>query len=447
LRSQLRHWLHRRLRSRRFALLDALLHTQSLDRQAVLQKQQQDLAGIIAYATQNTAYYAARFAPLLRVPAAPDGLPLGTLPILRKEDIRPHLDELLDRNADRRQVKLGHTGGSTGNPLAFWYDDAKHELMRAGMCRSYMMSGWQPGEKILNFWGARQDTQIGGVFGAGWTDFIAAEKTIAAFECSEQQMHEWSSFVRGYRPVLLQGYATVLAEFARFIIDTRQPMPATLRGVYSTAEVLTGPQRELIERAFGCKVFNQYGCREIPNIACECRHGRMHVFTDMVYLETPDVSASDNMGQANSRLIVTSLTNRLMPFIRYDIGDSGRLLADEANHCDCGSPFPLMEMGMCRNNDMILTPSGKHIHPSYFNRLLAHLPQIKQFQCIQSAIDKLTLNIVASIALPAAVTADLRTRIARDIDEQMALEINCVAEIPRSASGKHRYVISHCSNT
>lgn len=423
---RLHHWLHRRLRPARFAQLDALLHTQSLSRQEVLQKQQQDLANIIAHARQHTAYYADRF-------AAAGNLPVAALPILRKEDIRQRLDDLLDANADRGRVKIGHTGGSTGQPLAFWYDDAKHELMRAGMCRSYMMSGWRPGEKILNFWGARQDTRIGGVFNAGWTDFIAAEKTIAAFEYTERQMHDWAAVVCGYQPVLLQGYATVLAEFARFCLATRQALPKTLRGVYSTAEVLGAEQRELIEQAFNCQVFNQYGCREVPNIACECRHGRMHVFTDMVYLESlPD-----------EQLLVTSLTNRLMPFIRYDLGDSGQLLDDDA--CDCGSPFPLMAMGLCRHNDIIRTPGGKNIHPSYFNRLLAHLPQIHQFQCIQSSLDQLTLNLVVAEKLPAEIADNLRARIASDIDARMTLELNCVDEIPRSASGKHRFVISHCS--
>jgi phenylacetate-coenzyme A ligase PaaK-like adenylate-forming protein len=33
-------------------------------------------------------------------------------------------------------------------------------------------------------------------------------------------------------------------------------------------------------------VFNQYGSREIPNIACECQLGKMHVFSDMVMLES-----------------------------------------------------------------------------------------------------------------------------------------------------------------
>jgi phenylacetate-CoA ligase len=419
LRHRLRHWLHRRLRPGRFALLDALLHTQSLSRREVLHKQQQDLAAILAHARQHTAYYADRLG----------GASIDALPILTKEDIRQHLPDLLVNSADRSQVKLGHTGGSTGQPLAFWYDDAKHELMRAGMCRSYMMSGWRPGEKILNFWGARQDTQIGGVFNAGWTDFIAAEKTIAAFAYTERQMHAWATIVRTYQPVLLQGYASVLAEFARFCLATRQALPKTLRGVYSTAEVLGAEQRALIEQAFGCKVFNQYGCREIPNIACECRHGRMHVFTDMVYLETLD----------DERLIVTSLTNRLMPFIRYDLGDSAQLLDDT---CACGSPFPLLAMGLCRHNDIIRTARGKIIHPSYFSRLLAHLPRIRQFQCIQTAPDQLTLNLVIAGELPADIAATLRARIASDLDPQMNFALNTVDEIPRTASGKHRYVIN-----
>ena len=73
-------------------------------------------------------------------------------------DVVAHLPEMLARGNDPQRTKIGHTGGSTGKPLAFYYDEAKHELMRAGMMRSYMLSGWRPGQKILNFWGARQDT-------------------------------------------------------------------------------------------------------------------------------------------------------------------------------------------------------------------------------------------------------------------------------------------------
>ena len=427
---RLRHWLHRQQRPQRYALLDGLLSNQAVSRDEILARQQTDLEQIVAFAAANTSYYRDRLGPILARGAG--RWTVSDLPILRKDDVVRRLPDFLVHSADPATTKIGHTGGSTGKPLAFYYDEAKHELMRAGMCRSYMGSGWRPGEKILNFWGARQDTVAGGVFGAGYGDFIAAEKTIAAHEFSAARLREWARTIRAYRPVLLQGYASILAELARFVVDHKVTMPGSLIGVYATAEVLDGWQREVMERAFGCKVFNQYGSREVPNIACECRRGNMHVFTDMVYLESVPEDGED-------RLLITSLTNRLMPFIRYDIGDSGRL-ADGS--CDCGWPFPLMEMGMCRHNDLIRTRTGRVIHPSYFNRLLYGLTQIEQYQFVQEAPDRIVLNVVAPMPLAAAIEQRLRDHIRRDVDPLMDFRLNRVAAIARTASGKHRFVVS-----
>ncbi|OYY94342.1 MAG: hypothetical protein B7Y41_08465 [Hydrogenophilales bacterium 28-61-23] len=415
-----RHWLHRQRYPLRYAQLDLLLRNQALSRDELLRKQRADFADIVAFAAAHVPYYAERL-----------GRHPDVIPLLEKDAVRERLDDLLMRAADRSKVKIGHTGGSTGKPLAFWYDEAKHELMRAGMMRGFMMSGWRPGQKVLNFWGARQDVAAGGVFGSNWSDLIAAEKTIGATEFSEVKLHEWARFIQRYRPVLLYGYASAMSELARFIVAGKMEMPGSLIGVYSTAEVLTEAQRDLMQRAFGCKVFNQYGCREVPNIAWECRHGGMHVFADQVYLESVPIEGED-------ALIVTSLTNRLMPFIRYNLGDSGRLLDGE---CACGSPFPLMEMGLCRHNDLIRTRAGKSIHPGFFNHLLDGQVQVRQFQWVQRDMDRIALNLVAAEPLSAATQAALAEKISRKMEDAVTLEVNYLDEIPRTVSGKHRFVI------
>ena len=157
----------------------------------------------------------------------------------------------------------------------------------------------------------------------------------------------------------------------------------------------------------------------------------MCVFTDMVYLESQKTDDEDG-------LLATSLTNRLMPMIRYDIGDFGRLLDGE---CACGLPFPLMEMDLCRQNDLIRTKSGKTVHPSYFNRLLYGQTQIHQYQWVQRDLDRIALNLVVSQPLDAETLASLETGIRRDVDAQMVLEVNILDDIPRAASGKHWFVI------
>ena len=415
-----RVWLHRRQRPQRYRFFADLLKTQSLDREALLLKQRADLAAMVRFARTNTAWYGATLKDI------PDTADIATLPVLRKEDVIAHLPELLARGHDTATTSIGHTGGSTGKPLAFWYDETKHELMRAGMMRSYLLSGWQPGQKILNFWGARQDTVSGGVFGgAAWDDFIAAEQTIPAHAVSADKLRIWVRFIQRYRPALLQGYASILAALARFVLDEKLPLPDSLIGVYSTAEVLDDAQRQSMEQAFDCKVFNQYGSREIPNIACECRHGNMHVWTDMVWLESLD-----------GELVVTSLTNRLMPMIRYAIGDSGRLKEGE---CTCGLPYPLMEMGMCRQNDLVLAPDGERLHPSFFNRLLYGLTQIEQYQFVQEAPGSVSLKLVAAAPLTEAAISQMKESVAR---AGLALTIERVPEIERTISGKHRFVIS-----
>ncbi len=417
--TDLKLWLHRRRRPLRYRFLDRLLATQALSPGQLLQKRRDDLRAIVRFARENTAWYAKTLVGI------PDAAVIAALPVLRKEDVVAHLPELLARGNDPATTPVGHTGGSTGKPLAFWYDETKHELMRAGMMRSYMLSGWRPGQKILNFWGARQDTVPGGVFGgARLDDWIAAEKTLPAHEIDAAKLAAWARFIRSWRPTLLQGYASILAALARFVLDEKLAMPASLLGVYSTAEVLADDQRETIERAFSCKVFNQYGSREIPNIACECRHGRMHVFTDMVWLES-----------VGRQLLITSLTNRLMPMIRYENGDSGELLD---GGCECGLPFPLMQMGVCRQNDFIRAPGGKRLHPSFFNRLLYGQMQVKEYQFVQEAPDKVTLRLTG-----APLTADALARMKGTVAvEGLALEIACVPEIERTISGKHRFVIS-----
>jgi len=425
----LRYWLQRAKTPERFELLAGLLPIEAQSRQEVLQKQRREFAEMAAFAARHTDYYAHSFGQLID---APGRSPVPEdLPILHKQDVIENIDRLLRRDVDLRRVKNGHTGGSTGKPLAFYYDDHKHELMLAGMMRGFMMSGWRPGQRILYFWGASRDVSPSGVFAAGQGGFFGVEKTVAAVEFSEARLNEWVNLIRNWRPVLLYGYASALTELARFIVDTKIDLPKTPLGVYSTAEVLNDWQRELMQQAFGCKVFNQYGCREVPNIAWECRHGNMHIFTDMVYMESVPLEGED-------RLVVTSLTNRLMPFIRYDIGDTGRLLDGE---CACGLPFPLMEMDVCRHNDLIRARGGRLFHPAYFNRLLYGLGKIQQYQWVQAEPDRMVLNLVADERLSGQTLATIASDIQRDVDAQMRLEVNYLEEIPRNVSGKHRFVI------
>jgi len=419
-------WLHRRYRPQRYALLPRLLENERLDPETLEQRRRLALDGMVRFAMAHTDYYAERFAGKV---AAGSPVVLEKLPVLTREKVIANRDRMRNRDLPPGSCRLGHTGGSTGTPLAFWYDDYKIELMRAGMMRGYMWSGWRPGEKILNFWGARQDLKIG--LRRRYKEFVAAERTLGAWEYDEATLERWAGMIRSWRPVLLQGYASVLAELARHLLRRKMPLPKGIKGVYSTAEVLYDWQREAMESAFGCPVFNQYGSREVPNIALQCRQGNLHVFTDMVALESV-------RREGEERLLVTSLTNRVMPFIRYENGDTGRL---REGGCSCGSPFPLMELNLCRSNDLVRTPGGRKIYPSWFVHLLDGVAGIRRYQFVQESPQRILLKLVSEAPPGDEVVAALQRRVGDELG--MQLEVRTVEAIAPSASGKHRFVIGY----
>ncbi|HWR77927.1 MAG TPA: hypothetical protein VN283_12065 [Thiobacillus sp.] len=60
---------------------------------------------------------------------------------------------------------------------------------------------------------------------------------------------------------------------------------------------------------------------------------------------------------------------------------------------------------------------------------------------MQRDLDRLVLNLVAAQPLSSETRASLEADIRRNVDAQMALEVNTLDDIPRTVSGKHRFVI------
>ena len=423
---RLKHLVHRQARPLRYRLLKPLLAHEALSGEQLQHYQQQQFSAMVRYAIRHTDYYRDSYQGI----SGPD-LDSRDLPVLTRQAVLEQRDAMVAGGLDQAGLKLGYTGGSTGSPLAFYYTDEKTEHMRAGMMRSYRWAGWRPGDKVLNFWGAQQDIRKPRTAGDRLRRYAAAEHTLGAYEFSETELLNWARHVQSWKPMLLQGYASILAELAQFVQRKQMRMPSTIKGVFSTAEVLYDWQRFAIESAFSCTVFNQYGSREVPNIGLQCAQGNFHIFSDLVKLESIPADGEQ-------RLLVTSLTNRIMPMIRYELGDLGRL---KPGQCSCGSPFPLLALDVCRKNDLIVTPAGRNIYPAYFAHLLDGYHGIEQFQFEQSEAGRILLRLCARQEVADVIEPALRSRLQTDLGSDMTFQVERVSAIPRSQSGKHRFII------
>src|SRR5262249_41611886 len=248
------------------------------------------------------------------------------------------------------------TSGSTGVSLEIRIDEASRQWKRACTLRSDEWSGWRFGERTAMLWGPAAYLQ------RGWRGRLrnaVLERTVGlnTLKMDEDALEEFIWTLRGKPVALIFGHAHsvyLLAEYVRSA-GHRGIRP---RGIITTAMELHDWQRRVIEEVFACRVTNRYGCEEVSLIACECeRHDGLHINTDGVYVEIERDGEPAGPGEPGS-ILVTDLTNRGMPLLRYQVGDVG---VWAGRHCPCGRGLLLLERLEGREADYVTTPRGEMI--------------------------------------------------------------------------------------
>lgn len=97
-----------------------------------------------------------------------------------------------------------------------------------------------------------------------------------------------------------------------------------------TGEMFLESQKRRIEKVFGCTVMGHYGSMEVNSIGYECGKNEYELFDSTTFVEILDEDNNVLPYGEEGYIHVTSLQNKAMPFIRYKLGDMGKLRIDSA---------------------------------------------------------------------------------------------------------------------
>ena len=195
-----------------------------------------------------------------------------------------------------------------------------------------------------------------------------------------------------YQPAFLASYPSMLALLADEQDAGRLRLsPLTL---WSGGERLPAAAQAAIERAFGCRLINEYGASECMSIAYGCREGWLHVNADWVLLEPVDRDYRPTRpGHPSHTVLLTNLANRVQPIIRYDLGDS---VVASPGPCACGSPLPAIQVEG-RHDDVValVAPDGTTVRllPLALTTVVEEAAHVHRFQIVQTAADRLLLRL------------------------------------------------------
>lgn len=424
-------------------VLRELESSQWLPKEQLLELQFARLKTHLEYAYQHVPYYRSLFDQHdVRVNRLKDLSDFRRVPFLTRDVLRDRFEALCS-TAPPRGVQRMSTGGSSGSPVAILVDVVRNTFVDAARLRTHRWFGADVGVREVVLWGSpieitRQD------YVRLVRDRLLNSWLLSAFDLGAAKLEEYSNFILNYRPVKMYGYASALYLLAKHILQNKKSVPRSLRVIFATAEPLFDFQRETIEQTFGVKVSTEYGARDAGLMANECPEGGFHVPVEGMVVEIENADAT-GLGE----VVVTNLFTRAMPIIRYRTGDMAQLSHDD---CSCGRGLPLLKKVEGRQTDFIVTPDKRVIHALAVIYVLRDCPEIDRFQVVQESLQQLVASVVPRQGLTADSKAKLLSGLHKAVGPGFNIDLVTLPEIPTSASGKFRYVISkvaasHLSDT
>jgi phenylacetate-CoA ligase len=358
------------------------------------------------------------------------------LPLLTKDLIKRHFDELKSEGL-RIKTFLNSSGGSTGLPQTFVQDSEFANWSAATEAQYFReFHGIAPHRvRKVVLWGSERDTFKQRDLRAKLVNWLTNTVFLNSFNVTEQVWLGYVKTIDRCRPHFIRGYAGSLYEIAR-IINRRRLTVHRPRFVYSAAETLRDFMRQEIEAAFGAKVYDFYGSREVGPIAGECREGRRHIFVYNNHVEVVDPGGAPLPEGQVGRILITNLHNFSMPLIRYDIGDTGSL---STASCPCGSKLPHFVELKGRITDHFKLRDGTLVHGEYFTHLFYFRPWIKEFQVNQLAFDQVQVCVIKESEPVAADVLEIESKVRLVMGDDCRVTWEYVDVIPRTPQGKHLF--------
>lgn len=431
---------------------------------AIADRQCARLARMVAFARGNSPYYAELYRELPAHVADPRLLPVTSKTKLMARfddwatDRAVTLDEAGAFVEDARLIGepfLGRytavtTSGTTGTPGIFLYDAGAMGVVGALAFR--MLSEWLDAGDVMRLIAGGGRMSMVMAQGGHFASAVAAKRLQKSGRWRAKRTQVLSvhrpladivAELNRFQPAIVAPYASLAALLADEQEAGRLRIHPVLMALSAEGLPLQGYGR--IAQVFRTKVGNSYAASECPFLSYGCREGWLHVNADWAILEPVDTDYRPTPpGEYSHTILLTNLANRVLPILRYDLGDS---VMQRPEPCPCGNPLPAIRVqGRAADAVTFVTKGGVQVTiPPLAFETIAHRPGVDLFQIVQDAPERLLVRFRTAAGVQAAhiwppMRADLeRLLTERDLGH---IAVDRATEPPeQSAGGKYRRVV------
>jgi phenylacetate-CoA ligase len=409
------------------------------------------LRPLLAHAAAHVPYYRDTFA---RAGVHPDDVrtvaDLARLPVTGRAQLRAGFSAAVtaDNLPASRRFRT-ETSGSTGLPFEFYTDRADVDRRQGSFMLFWEWAGAPVSDGVTHIVvSLRPAATVDG--GSPWVErgrrLLLGQHTlrVSGLESSPAELAARLREVPSRTDYLLWGLPSSIARLAVELLARGGELPSPPRVIVASGETLVPTDVQAMSHAFRCPIVNHYSAYEVLHLAQSCPDHRalLHVDATRAIVRVLREDATDAGPGEAGRLVLTDLGNWVMPLINYDIGDRARL----GPPCLCGRGFPTLEVVEGRLGEAIRTPGGRVVSPTVLGWFLTHvchaLPDIWEFQAVQTAPDALVLLVVPTPRLTAESAHGIERALAEFLGGGMRVTVETVDRIATEASGKRLLIRS-----
>lgn len=416
-----------------------LQKTQWWSPEQLVELQNEKLKNLIKHAYTNVPYYRNMFdtldLPLTGIQNVQD---LGKLPILTKDKIRANTEQFIATDFKKYKPIRNATGGSTGEPLIYFITKDLASINWAGMFRGFGWGGYRIGDKRITFGGSSLIPDKKTSITMRIRQKLERNLPLSAVSMTQDKYVEYIDILKKYKPKYIYGYPSSIFLLADYCKEHRVT-DIKFNAVFTTAEVLLPNYRDVIEKQFNCKVFDQYGSYDGGGQALECNiHKGLHVTAEKCILEIVDEAGNLVSPGQSGRIIVTDLHNYAMPFIRYEVGDIGAI---DDKLCECGRGLPLLKNIQGRTTDIIKFANGTTLAGPAVTLIFKDC-HVKQYQVVQSSGNSIMVKVVKAPGYSDNDTDYYMNIFKHHLGNEIKIDLEFCDEIKPGKNGKYRFIIN-----
>ncbi|MBD7913064.1 phenylacetate--CoA ligase family protein [Clostridium cibarium] len=359
------------------------------------------------------------------------------LPIIKKDDIKLNWDNFIKNKdiLDNPNAILQHTSGSSGEPLRIIKNRQEELRLTKKMWKTRKMfhkdiMKW----KLLYFYRNLESNKLNALRIGDNNDYL---------DLSEKSFEKYINEILEFDPDWIIGAPIAVNKFANFCGD-RNIVLSNIKMVELYGEQILPYQKNNIATKICNNIINHYGSRETGIISYQCFNEYMHAWDDELFFELFE-SGKPTMSDGLGELVVTVLSNKEMPLIRYVLGDYVKMKYHQ-KQCSCGNKSLItIEPIGGRISDLVYTSKkivSSGIFDTIFSRFILKYPGlIKEFQVIQKDRGIFDIKIVQENKIDSIALKEIQNTLNEYLDEPQ-INFEYVDSIKSMNSGKTKSFIS-----